>query len=143
MEEIIVQTSKNDCCRVLSNLEIDEVENNENKRSIFKCKICEKKYYGKINQDTESLEIIHTMKKKGLSLEGTIIHGFSAMKFIVPDIQKLVKITRNLAKVNKIQCNGHNINDVIVDENGIFCKNCGLKLGLYPEWYFGSINTSG
>ena len=129
---------KNKCCRLASNLQILPVEDkNEVTRSVFKCNVCNNRYYGKISDDVESIEIIDDIKKKGFSLEGTIIHGISAIKYIIPDIPKLIQKTREFAKTNKIQCTGHNVNDIIVDETGIFCKHCGLELTLVPAWIIG------
>lgn len=134
MSEVIV---KNECCKLVSNLQILPVEeNDEGARSLYKCNVCNNKYYGKMD-DVESLEIIDEIKKKGLSLEGLIIHGKSAIKFIIPDIPKLIHKIREFAKNNDIQCTEHSVNDIIVDEIGIFCKHCGLELTLVPAWVIG------
>jgi rRNA maturation endonuclease Nob1 len=52
-------------------------------------------------------------------------------------MSKLIEKTREIAKSKNIQCESHNIKDIFVDENGIFCKNCGKELVLVPAWIIG------
>ena len=133
---------KNECCKDFANLEFIRTEKVDDQftKTVYCCMVCSNTYYGRLTEitpDSESFKVINELNKKGLSLDTLIVNGKSAIKFLIPDIGKLIEKTREIAKTNKIQCESHGINDIFVDENGIFCKNCGKELVLVPAWVIG------
>ena len=134
---------KNECCKDFSNIRFEGTENVNDllSRTIYRCTKCGNQYYGtltEIKPDSQSFKVIDELNKKGISLDTLIVGGRSAIKFLVPDVSKLLEKTREIAKNKKIQCDGHTIKDVFVDENGIFCTKCGQKLVLIPAWVVGN-----
>ena len=137
-----VQQQKNECCKNFANIKFLRSENINDlfSRTVYCCMTCNNIYYGtltEIKPDSQSFKVIEELNKKGLSLDTLIVGGKSAIKFLIPDIPKLIEKTREMAKLKKVICEKHDIEDIFVDENGIFCRNCGLKLVLMPAWVFG------
>lgn len=83
------------------------------------------------------VSILTDLKNKGYGVGNWIIEGKSALKYLNPDISKIIQMAKNLASVNHIICENHGIQDILVDDNGIFCKNCGKELVLVPAWVVG------
>jgi len=83
------------------------------------------------------VSILTDLKNRGYAVGNWIIEGKSALKYLNPDISKVIEVARNLARSNDIICESHGIQDVLIDENGIFCKNCGKELVLVPAWVIG------
>lgn len=142
-KELIVE--KNKCCQNFANMKFVRTENVDDRfsRMVFSCMVCNSEIFGRLTelqQDKQSVQVIEELNKKGFSLDTLIVGGKSAIKFIIPDIPKIIEKTKEIAKVNKIQCESHKIQDIFVDDNGIFCKNCGQKLVLIPEWVVGKLS---
>jgi hypothetical protein len=133
---------KNECCKDFTNIEFIRTEkvSDQFTKTVYCCKICNNTYYGRLTEitaDSQSFQVIDELNKKGFSLDTLILSGKSAIKFLIPDMSKLIEKTREIAKSKNIQCESHNIKDIFVDENGIFCKNCGKELVLVPAWIIG------
>ncbi len=52
---------------------------------------------------------------------------------------KIVKKTRQFASTDSFNCREHDdFNNANFTEEGIFCKDCGVKLKLVPAWVVSS-----
>lgn len=77
----------------------------------------------------KSVQIL--FKKSGVVVEKWIIGGGTKVGSAV--LQKTKQFTEN------INCEVHeNVLDIEFTNEGIFCKTCGVKLKLIPEWIVGS-----
>ncbi|GEM_PF-6198835 len=74
--------------------------------------------------------ILIYFKKSGVVVEKWIIGGGTKVGFAV--LQK----TKQPENIN---CEAHeNMLDIEFTNEGIFCKTCGVKLKLIPQWIVGS-----
>jgi len=71
----------------------------------------------------KSIQIL--FKQKGVLVEKWIVGGSS----------KVVNKTKEFANTDKLNCEEHDdIMNTELVESEIFCKTCGVKLKLVPEW---------
>lgn len=71
----------------------------------------------------KSIQIV--FKNKGVMVEKWIVDGSTS----------LAKRTAQAVRSDKITCETHDdMLDTEFTSEGIFCKTCGIKLRLVPEW---------
>jgi len=74
----------------------------------------------------KSIQIL--FKQKGVLVEKWIVGGSSNLG------SKVLTRTKEFTK-NKLICNEHeDLANIEAIDKGIFCKTCGLKLKIVPEW---------
>ena len=76
----------------------------------------------------KSIQIL--FKSKGVLVEKWILEGGSKVS------SKVIEKTKGFSKVTT-NCETHDdILNTNINDDGIFCKTCGVKLKLIPAWIF-------